>query len=156
MGADIILKELYNIEKKIEAEVLSIHAGKEFAKEFYNTVRGSGYNQTGVKADQGADAVCSAVVDLCDEQAAIKEQLRRDEWAHLMEYRRLMELKLYCNRAFASMSDLTVDILQERAVYNKSWAEIAKKRNYSESQVKRIYRDSLARFLAEYSLAFVG
>lgn len=156
MGAENVLREYRNVDEKIRIEAESIEMGKAFAKEFYNTIRGAHYTESGVKSGGRGDAVCDAATVLCEEQAEMRREMRDREWAHLMEYRRLMELKLVCSRILASMPDKQAEIVRERAVDGRNWAQIAKKFAYSESQVKRLYRDGMVLFLSEYAAGMAG
>lgn len=144
-----VLREFKNIDKQIEVEVLSINMGKAYAKEFYNTLQGSGFGDKVQNAPKG-DSVFRAT-ELLSEPTRMKEQLRREEWQHLMEYRRLMQLKLFCLRGLGNLLEEDEAVVRERALENMSWAQIAAVHNYSESQVKRRFNKALERFSAEYA-----
>lgn len=62
-----------------------------------------------------------------------------------------MQLKLFCMRSLGSLSEEDGLVISERALENKSWAQIAVTHNYSESQVKRRFNKAMGRFSAEYA-----
>lgn len=77
---------------------------------------------------------------------------REKEFAYLLDYRELIELKFTCQRALCSLSDIECGILLDRIGYGCCWAVIASRYSYSERQVKRICKRVLAVFCEELDI----
>lgn len=130
-----ILKEYSGLETAIKLEVANIQRGCLNGGLMMRMIREVSGNEEAEKA---------------------RKQFREREWYHLLEYRRLMERKYFCEKALNRLSEKYRLILLDRETEMLSWCEIAEKYHYSESQVKRLHKRAVDEFAAAYRDVMTG